>query len=128
MMAGLLDMYNLAGNKDALKVVEGMADWADKWSASKTEEHMQQILNVEFGGIAETLYNLAASTNNNQWAKAADRYTKKRFVNPLASRRDQLRGLHVNTHIPQVLRAARRYEISVDFRFHDVADFFWYEV
>src|SRR6185503_15807950 len=87
-----------------------------------------QILNVEYGGIAETLYHLAAATNNNQWATAGDRFTKKRFVNPLASRRDELRGLHVNTHIPQVIAAARRYEISGDMRFHDVADYFWYEV
>ena len=127
-MAGLFDMYTLAGNQDALKVVEGMADWAGKWSGSKTEEHMQEILNVEFGGMAEVLYNLAAATNNDQWAKAGDRFTKKRFVNPLASRRDELRPLHVNTHIPQVIAAARRYEISGDMRFHDVADFFFYEV
>jgi len=127
-IAGLFDMYVLAGNKEALKVAEGMAGWIDQWSASKTEEHMQQILETEFGGIAETLYNLAAETNNDQWAKAGDRFTKKRFVNPLASRRDELRGLHVNTHIPQVIAAARRYEISGDMRFHDVADFFWYEV
>ena len=109
-------------------MVEGMADWADQWSGSKTEEHMQEILNVEFGGMAEVLYNLAAATNNDQWAKAGDRFTKKRFVNPLASRRDELRPLHVNTHIPQVIAAARRYEISGDMRFHDVADFFFYEV
>jgi len=127
-MAGLFDMYTLAGNPDARKVVEGMADWADRWSGSKTEEHMQEILNVEFGGMAEVLYNLAAATNNDQWAKAGDRFTKKRFVNPLASRRDELRPLHVNTHIPQVIAAARRYEISGDMRFHDVADFFFYEV
>ena len=127
-MAGLFDMYTLAGNQDALKVVEGMADWAGKWSGSKTEEHMQAILNVEFGGMAEVLYNLAAATNNDQWAKAGDRFTKKRFVNPLASRRDELRPLHANTHIPQVIAAARRYEISGDTRFHDVADFFFYEV
>jgi DUF1680 family protein len=127
-MAGLFDMYQLTDNKDALKVVEGMAGWADQWSASKSEEHMQQILGTEFGGIAETLYNLAAATNNDQWAKAGDRFTKKRFVNPLALRRDELRGLHVNTHVPQVIAAARRYEISGDMRFHDVADFFWYEV
>ncbi len=127
-MAGMLDMYTLAGNRQALQVVEGMAGWADKWSASKTEEHMQQILNVEYGGIAETLYNLAAVTKNDQWAAAGDRFTKKRFVNPLAMRRDELRGLHVNTHIPQVIAAARRYEISGDTRFHDVADFFWWEV
>jgi len=127
-MAGMLDMHTLAGNAQALKAVEGMADWADRWSASKTEEHMQEILNTEYGGIAETLYNLAALTNNDRWAKVGDRFTKKRFVNPLASRRDELRGLHVNTHIPQVIAAARRYEISGDTRFHDVADFFWWEV
>ena len=127
-MAGLFDMYTLAGNRDALKVAEGMADWADNWTSSKTEEHLQEILNVEFGGMAEVLYNLAAATNNDQWAKAGDRFTKKRFVNPLASRRDELRPLHVNTHIPQAIAAARRYEISGDVRFHDVADFFFYEV
>ena len=43
---------------------------------------MQQILNVEYGGMAEVLYNLAAATNNDQWAKAGDRYTKKWFFNP----------------------------------------------
>ena len=105
-MAGMLDMYSLAGNKQALEVLEGMAGWADQWTASKTEEHMQEILNTEYGGMAEVLYNLAAATNNDQWAKAGDRFTKKRFFNPLALRRDELRGLHVNTHIPQVI--ARR--------------------
>lgn len=127
-MAGMLDMYRLAGNKQALQVLEGMAGWADQWTASKKEEHMQDILNTEYGGMNEILYNLAAATNDDRWAKAGDRYTKKSFFNPLALRRDELRGLHVNTHIPIVTGAARRYEISGDIRFHDVADFFWYEV
>ena len=127
-MAGMFDMYQYAGNKQALDVLTGMAEWADRWSGSKTEEHMQQILNTEYGGMAETLYNLAAATNDDKWAKAGDRFTKKRFVNPLALRRDQLTGLHVNTHVPQVIAAARRYEISGDTRFHDVADFFYWTV
>jgi uncharacterized protein len=127
-MAGMFDMYRLAGNKQALQVLEGMAAWADEWTATKTEDHMQQILTVEFGGIAETLYNLAAATRDDRWARAGDRFQKKSFINPLASRRDELRGLHVNTHIPQVIAAARRYEISGDMRFHDVAGYFYYEV
>ena len=127
-MAGMFDMYQHAGNQQALEVLTGMADWADGWSASKSEEHMQYILNTEYGGIAETLYNLAAATNHDKWAKAGDRFTKKRFVNPLALRRDELTGLHVNTHVPQVIAAARRYEISGDMRFHDVADFFYWTV
>ena len=89
---------------------------------------MQDILNTEYGGMNEVLYNLAAATGNDRWAKAGDRFTKKRFFNPLALRNDELTGLHVNTHIPQVIGAARRYEISSDMRFHDVADYFWYEV
>jgi DUF1680 family protein len=127
-MAGMIDMYQHAGNKQALDVVTRMAEWADRYTGSKSEPHMQEILMIEFGGMAESLYNLAVLTNDNRWARVGDRYTKKRFVNPLGLRRDELRGLHVNTHIPQVIAAARRYEISGDTRFHDVADFFWYEV
>src|ERR1035438_438970 len=127
-MAGMLDMYQLAGNRQALQVLEGMSRWADDWSASKSEEHMQDILETEYGGMNEVLYNLAAATGDDRWARAGDRFTKKRFFNPLALRNDALTGLHVNTHIPQVIGAARRYEISSDMRFHDVADYFWYEV
>ena len=127
-MAGMLDMYTLAGNRQALAVVEGMANWADEWTKSKAEEHMQDILNTEYGGMNDILYKLTAATGNDRWAAAGDRFTKKKFFNPLAMRRDELTGLHVNTHIPQVIGAAKRYEISGDMRFHDVADYFWYEV
>ena len=127
-MAGMFDMYQHAGNKQALEVLEGMANWADTWTTSKSEEHMQEILKTEYGGMNEVLYNLAGATGDDRWARAGDRFTKKSFFNPLASRRDELRGLHVNTHIPQVIGAARRYELSADMRFHDVADYFWYEV
>jgi DUF1680 family protein len=93
-MAGMFDMYRLAGNQQALTVLEGMAAWADEWTATKTEEQMQQILTIEFGGMAETLYRLAAATNRDQWAKVGDRFQKKSFLNPLGARRDELRGLH----------------------------------
>jgi uncharacterized protein len=127
-MAGMFDMHRLAGNSQALQVLERMAAWADAWTAPKTDAHMQQILAVEFGGIAETLYNLAASTGNDRWAAVGDRFQKRSFINPLALRRDELRGLHANTHIPQAIATARRYEISGDMRFRDVADYFFHEV
>jgi DUF1680 family protein len=127
-MAGLFDMYRLAGNRQALAVLEGIAAWADEWTAPMSEAHMQEILTIEFGRIAETLYHLAAATNDDRWARTGDRFQKKSFLNPLAARRDELRGLHANTHIPQAIAAARRYEISGDMRFHDVAEYFFYEV
>ena len=127
-MAGMLDMYRLAGNQQARRVLEGMAAWTNEWTASKSEPQMQKILDIEFGGMADTLYGLSAATNNDLWARTGDRYQKKSFINPLAAHRDELRGLHANTHIPQAIAALRRYEISGDVRFHDVAGYFFQEV
>ena len=127
-LAGMLDMYFHAGNKQALEVASGMAAWADEWSASKSEVHMQEILREEFGGMSEALYSLAAATNDERWAKVGDRFNKKEFLTPLAQHRDELRGLHMNTHVPQAIGAARRFELTGDPRFHDVAEFFWYAV
>jgi hypothetical protein len=127
-MAGLLDAYQHCGNAQALTVLQGMAEWADHWSGGLSEPQMQMALDTEFGGMGETLYSLTALTGDARYAQTGDRFIKKRFVNPLALRRDELRGLHVNTHIPQVIAAARRYEISDDQRFRDVAEYFWQEV
>ncbi|MBE7157739.1 MAG: glycoside hydrolase family 127 protein [Rhodospirillales bacterium] len=127
-MAGLFDMHVQCRSAPALDVLTKMAQWTDDWTRAKSEAHIQDILNTEYGGMNEVLYNLAALTGDDHWAVVGDRFTKKKFFNPLALRRDELRGLHVNTHIPQVIGAARRYEISGDERFHDVAEFFWNEV
>jgi DUF1680 family protein len=124
-MAGLLDMNTCANNQQALDVLLKLSTWVDMWTGSKAEEHMQDILKTEYGGMNEVLYNLAAVTNDDRWARVGDRFTKKIFFSPLAMRRDELKGLHCNTHMPQVLGAARRYEISSDSRFGDVSQFFF---
>ena len=124
-MAGLLDMKTQAGNDQALEVLVKLAGWVDAWTANKTEEHMQEILKNEYGGMNEVLYNLAAVTNDDRWARTGDRFTKKVFFTPLAMRRDELKGQHMNTHVPEVIGAARRYELSSDYPFADVARFFF---
>jgi DUF1680 family protein len=124
-MAGLYDMNVLARNQQALDVLTKLAGWVDAWTASKSEDHMQMILNVEFGGMNEVLYNLAATTGDDRWARTGDRFTKKVFFTPLALRSDQLQGLHMNTHVPEVIGAARRYELSSDYRFGDLSRFFF---
>jgi hypothetical protein len=50
------------------------------------------------------------------------------FFDSLAAHRDELKGLHVNTHIPQVIAAARLYELTGDRRYWNIADYFWNEV
>jgi uncharacterized protein len=124
-MAGLLDMHTRAGSEEALRVLTGMTNWVDAWTASRTPERMQEILKVEFGGMADLLYEMAAITREDRFARIGDRFTQRSFLSPLALNQDQLLGLHANTHIPQVIAAARRYELSADERFRHVAQFFW---
>lgn len=127
-LAGMLDVHEHCDNQQALAVAEGMAQWVDRWTAALSPDLQQMVLDDEFGGMNEALYNLAAVASNPHYAEVGDRFTKKRFFNPLALRQDRLRGLHTNTHVPQVIGAARRYELSSDIRFHDVADAFWNQV
>jgi hypothetical protein len=124
-MAGLLDMKQYGDNDQALDILLQLAAWVDTWTAARAEEHMQDILKTEFGGMSEVLYNLSGLTGNARWAGIGDRFVKKVFCTPLAKRRDELKGLHCNTHIPQVIGAARRYELSSDYRFADVSTFFF---
>jgi uncharacterized protein len=126
--AGLVDMHELAGNSRALELAKGMATWTDAWTAARDEAAMQKVLEVEFGGMNDVLYRLAALTGNPRWVAVGDRFTKKRVFEPLAGQKDMLRGLHMNTHVPQVIGAERRYELTGDQRFGDVSQFFWQTV
>jgi len=123
-MAGLLDMYVHCGNEEALAVAEAMAGWVWHWQESISDEHMQRILQTEFGGMNEVLGNLSAATGKQQYLHLAGRFEKNMFLDPLAERRDELKGIHANTHIPQVIGAARRYELTGEPRYHDIASFF----
>ncbi len=127
-MAGLLDMYLLTGNAQALDVVQKMAGWVDSYTAPLSYEHMQRILATEYGGMGEVLANLYAVTGNQQYVVVAKRFDKKAFFEPLAAHRDELRGLHANTHIPQVIAAAREYELTREARYREIAQYFWDEI
>lgn len=127
-MAGHLDMYSLAGNEQALETAEKMAGWVRDWADPLSEAQMQRVLLVEYGGMGEVLGNLYAITGKSDYLELARRFDKKWFFDALAAHRDELKGLHVNTHIPQVIAAARLYELTGDRRYWNIADYFWDEV
>jgi DUF1680 family protein len=127
-MAGNLDMYTYCHNEQALAVAQGMARWMAHWTIGISDSQMQRILKTEYGGTNEALYNLAAITGNWRDFETARRFEQPSFFDPLAGHRDELKGLHVNTHIPKVIGAARRYELTGDPYYHEVAKYFWDEV
>jgi len=127
-LAGHIDMYQLTGNAQALETAKGMADWICNWVGPLGDEHLVRVLETEWGGTNEALYNLYAITGNRWYLRTGDRFRVPSFFDPLAGHRDELKGLHVNTHIPQVIGAARRYEVSDAPYYHEIADYFWHEV
>jgi DUF1680 family protein len=127
-MAGLLDSWTLAGNAQALEMVKGMAGWVRDYAQPIPDEQWQRMLEVEFGGMSDVLYELATVTGDGAWAELAHRFDHERVLAPLAVGRDELENVHANTTIPKVLGVARRYERTGEERSRAIATFFWDDV
>ena len=127
-MAGLLDMHQLTGNPDALATAERMAVWAQEFFTGISTDQRLRILRDEYGGMNEVLVNLAAVTKKDRYIEAAHVFEQPGFLDPLAARRDELQGLHANTHVPKIIGAARMYEVTGDRRYREIAEYFLAEV
>jgi DUF1680 family protein len=127
-MAGMVDMYVHTGNEQALAVAEGMAGWVRAYFTSISDDRRQFMLRTEYGGMNEVLANLYGLTGKEQYLRTARLFEQPIFLDPLAAHRDELRGLHANTHVPKVIGAARMYELTGDTRYRDIAQYFLDEV
>ena len=124
-LAGMVDAHQLAGNAEALRVAEGMADWTAAWVAPFDEAAMQKVLNVEHGGMKDTLLRLGRLTRDGRTLALARRFRHRKMMDPLAAGRDELTEVHGNTTIPKVLGEAHDYELSGDEEARLAAVQFW---
>ena len=127
-LAGLLDMYILAGNSEALQIAEGMAEWAGDYFSGISAEQRQRMLRTEYGGMNEVLVNLGSLTQKSRYLETARLFEQPAILDPLAERRDELQGLHANTNVPKIIGAARMYEVTGDRRYRQIAEYFLEEV
>ncbi|CAL5023423.1 unnamed protein product [Urochloa decumbens] len=127
-MQGLLDQYTLAGNSKALDMVVKMANYfsdrvknvIQKYSI---ERHWES-LNEETGGMNDVLYQLYTITNDLKHLTLAHLFDKPCFLGLLAVQADSISGFHSNTHIPVVIGAQMRYEVTGDPLYKQIATFF----
>lgn len=128
-MAGLLDAHTYCGSAEALQIVERMAQWCRSRCDRLSDQQMQDMLNAtEQGGMNEVLANLAAVTGNADYLALSRRFVQRSYVEPLAARRDELQGQHVNSFIPNIVGTARQYELTGDRQDRAIAEFFWNQV
>ncbi|MEV6793091.1 beta-L-arabinofuranosidase domain-containing protein [Streptomyces sp. NPDC051320] len=124
-MAGLLEQYRSAGSEQALDVVLRQAAWVDARTAELSYQHMQQVLETEFGGMNDVLADLYTVTGDATWLKVAERFTHAAVFDPLAKNDDRLAGLHANTQIPKMVGAMRLWEEGLSDRYRTIAENFW---
>jgi hypothetical protein len=124
-MAGLIDMYEHTGDRQALTMATRMADWADSYSRSFTADDWQQVLLVEQGGMMEAAFNLYAITGDAKYRDLGYRFEHHKIFDPLAAGQDHLDDNHANTNIPKIIGASRGYELTGDTRYRDISANFY---
>jgi hypothetical protein len=123
--AGLLDMYVLCGDPQALDIARKFGDWAIARNARLTDPQMQAMLGNEHGGMNECLANLYALTGEEKYLAISKRFNHQAVIGPAMLRQDKLTGLHANTQFPKFIGVSRQYELTGDESLNTAATFFW---
>ena len=137
-LAGLMDIYEVTGNKKALEIAKGMGDWVYARLSQVPTDTLISMWNTyiagEFGGMNEAMARLNRITDEPRYLKVAQLFDNiKMFFGDaehshgLARNVDTFRGLHANQHIPQIMGALEIYRDSESPEYYLVADNFWYK-
>lgn len=123
---GLIDQYQLCGNKEALEIAKGMGTWAYHKLIPLSEETRTKMIRNEFGGFNETMYELYAITQDEKFLQVARFFYHNEKIDPLKNGNPDLGTNHANTFIPKLLGEARNYEMFGAKDSHKAAELlFW---
>jgi DUF1680 family protein len=138
-LAGLIDVYEVSGNKKALIVATNMGDWVYVRLSHLPQETLIKMWNTyiagEFGGMNESMARLYKITGDQKYLKTAQLFDNIKVffgdtehTNGLAKNVDIFRGLHANQHIPQIIGSIEMYNVSNNPEYYKVADNFWNKI
>ncbi|SDH40059.1 DUF1680 family protein [Pedobacter terrae] len=138
-LAGLIDVYEVTGNKKALEIAENMSDWVYARLSQLPQETLIKMWNTyiagEFGGMNESMARMYSITSKQRYLKTAQLFDNIKVffgdtahASGLAKNVDIFRGLHANQHIPQVVGSIEMYRVSKKPEYYKVADNFWYKM
>ena len=124
-LMGLVDMYELAGNETALQIAVAFSKWFFTWTAKFSRKEMDDILDVETGGMLEIWAQLLAITGDPMYRTLLDRYYRARLFEPLLEDKDPLTNMHANTTIPEVLGCMRAYQVTGEEKYLRIVQAYW---
>jgi uncharacterized protein len=124
-LMGLVDAYRYAGSENALAIADRAGQWFHRWTRQFDRAQMDEILDVETGGMLEIWADLYQGTGKDIYLDLIERYRRDRLFDPLLAGIDVLTNAHANTTIPEILGAARAYEVTGEQRWRDIVTAYW---
>lgn len=135
-LAGLLDCYEVGGNRKALDIARGMGAWAYarlKVLPAQTRTTMwSRYIAGEYGGMNEVMARLFRLTGDVQFLECAKLFDNTNFFfgnaahdGGLARNVDTIRGRHANQHIPQITGALETFRDTRERPYYQIATNFW---
>lgn len=109
-IAGLIDSYRIAGVDSALEVASSVGDWTYERMSALDEKTHRTVLDIEFGGMNDCLYDLYKLTGKPEHAAAAHMFDDEALYESIMTKTEGiLSGKHANTTIPKFIGALNRY-------------------
>jgi hypothetical protein len=135
-LAGLLDTYEVAGNKKALDIARGMGAWVNARLAALPDDTRirmwSRYIAGEYGGMNEAMARLFRLTGDRKFLDTAKLFDNTNFFygnaaheGGLAKNVDTVRGRHANQHIPQITGALETYRNTKEMPYYQIATNFW---
>lgn len=113
----------------ALQVASFLGDWVYSRTSSWSEDLQQQILNIEYGGMNDCMYDLYLLTKKEIHKTAAHSFDQIHLFEKIYDAEegeDILNNHHANTTIPKFIGALKRYLVCVDTDEKDAEIYFNY--
>jgi DUF1680 family protein len=124
-LMGLYDMVAYVGNDQALDIMVKWAKWFHRWTGQFSRGEMDDILDVETGGMLEAWADLYGITGKQEHLDLVHRYDRPRLFDRLLAGDDPLTNRHANTTIPEAHGAARAYEVTGEERWREIVEAYW---
>ena len=117
--AGLRDAYVYGDNEKAKTCFLKLCDWGIDLISNIDDATMQNILNVEHGGMCEMYADAYTLTGDEKYLTAAKRYSHQSMINGMQTLSTTfLDNMHANTQVPKYVGFAR---IAQEFETIDAA-------
>ena len=129
-LAGLRDAFLYGNSETAKQMFLKMADWSVNVIAKVSDNDMNTLLNIEHGGMNESMLDAYQLTGDSKYLTAAKKYTHKAMLNGMQTLNTTfLDGKHANTQVPKYIGMERIFEQDANATgYRKAAENFWTDV